>query len=309
MGKTRGEQSTGAIAAVPDTASPGERRALGDGIDDRAPLPRTIQPRTEKLFLSICLFASFFIALMSSVWTDSPLGLVFAGYLPIIIAIILLLAEVEQGYKQGVYWATPFLTSILFLTIGGLLNPVIGNQLNVGALTVINLVLGLLVVLLLTIIEGGPFLRSDPPEPELKPNNLSEYLHSIEDKCKALNFVVGRVYRGSNGATDAMRARLRIEKEWYNEFNAIIEGDISKQRHEAIVLLHKMRDRLQLMTRKEKEVFTAAELRALKNLVRHQDGEDSIIDVLVVNDRDPVQHYYVGAVDGVEKLLAHLGAE
>lgn len=260
--------------------------------------------RAEKLFLSICIFATMFLALMSSVWTASPLFYSFLGFFPLLVTLILLYLLVEHDYKQGLYWGPPFVTAFVFLALFGLLNPLMGYQLNVGALTVINLVLGLVVVLALIFFQGRIVMPAK--EEEFKPEDLGEYLLGIEDKCKALNFVIGRVYRMSSGGSEKMRARLRIEKEWYNEFHSMQVDDIEEHKKEALAILHKIHDRLMLYAKKEHEIFSDAEIKGLKNLARNKEGNDKIIDVLLVNDRDPVEHYYVGAVDGSRKLIAEL---
>jgi hypothetical protein len=139
-----------------------------------------------------------------------------------------------------------------------------------------------------------------------KEEKLSEYVHSIEDKCKALNFVIGRVYRNSNGTTPKVRERLRIPSDWYNDFHGIKAEDMHAQKDKAKVLVRKIRDRLSLHAMKEKDVFSPQELASFKHLVRHKDGEDAVIDVLKTNDRDPVEHYYVSAVDFCDRILHEL---
>jgi len=258
----------------------------------------------EKLLLVISLFVTFFLVLMSSLWTDSSLFFTFLGFLPLFGTIGFLLFLVENSYKDLVYWATPFLTAFLFLVVFGLLNPFLDYQLNVGGLAVINLLLGVLLVLLLVLIEGRNLL---PPVEEVTPDNIDEYMLGIEDKCKALNFVIGRVYRMSNGGTKELRARLRIEKEWYNDFHTYTK-DLDQNKDEAVAILHKINDRLQLLMKPENKVLHKKELAALKNLARDTGGTERVIDVLIKNDNDPVEHYYVGAVEGTQKLLASFEA-
>ncbi|MBR9702561.1 hypothetical protein GOV10_00865 [Candidatus Woesearchaeota archaeon] len=259
--------------------------------------------RAEKLFLSICIFATLFLALFVSNSTTSSPFFTFLGFLPLLITLIMLYLLVEHDYKQDLYWAPPFFTAFLFLAIMSLLSPAIDHQLNVGALTVINLILGLVVVLVLILFQGRVVM---PVKEEFKEEDIGEYLHGIEDKCKALNFVIGRVYRMSSGGTDKMRSRVRINKDWYNEFHAIQSDDIKERKQEALEVLHKIHDRLMLYAKKENEIFSDAELKGLKNLVRDKEGNDKIIDVFLVNDRDPVEHYYVGAVDASRRLIAEL---
>lgn len=263
--------------------------------------------RLEKFFLVVSLFVTLFLVIISSLWTDSSLFFTFIGYLPLFGTIGILLVLVENSYKNSVYWGAPFLTSLLFLIIFGLLNPLLGYQLDVGALAVVNLIFGLLVVLVVTIMEGRAVLPVED-EVEITPENIDEYMLGIEDKCKALNFVIGRVYRMSNGGSEKIRARLRIEKDWYNEFHSLTK-DIDQNRDDALAVLHKINDRLSLLMKPEKDVLHKKELDALKHIARDKEGGDRIIDVLIANDRDPVEHYFVGAVEGTQKLIGALSPQ
>lgn len=257
------------------------------------------QVKIEKVYLGIWLFGTLALILLSSVWTQSPIFLVFLGFLPLLLTALALFWVLEAGLKDIVYWSVPFILSLLFLIIAGVINPLIGYQLNVGGLTVVNLIFGLVLVLGLIIIEGKQLFPHK--QKEVTQENITEFLHSIEDKCKALNFAIGRVYRSSNGGTKEMRERLRIDNEWYNEFNR--KSDDPNDQPDALAALHLIRDRLSLFMKKEKDVFSETELRGLKHIARKKDGEDRIIDVLVTNDRDPVGSYYMGAVDTADKIL------
>lgn len=259
--------------------------------------------KAERLFLAISLFVTLFLVLLSATWTSSSAGLVLMGFLPLLIIIILLSVALEQKLKQSVYWAIPIIVSFLYLAIVSI-TP-LSNQLSVGALATINLVLGLIVVLFLIMIEGKVIFSKEVEE-KFEPEKIEDYIHSIEEKCKALNFVIGRVYRTSNGGTPELRTRLRIDKDWYNEFQEILTDDIKKRKVDAEVVLHKILDRLKLLSKAERDVLTSKELKVLKNIVRHIEGADSVIDILIVNDRDPVEHYYAGAVRDTEKIIKGL---
>lgn len=268
-------------------------------LHDAPHYPQETQVKIEKVYLGIWLFGTLALILLSSVWTQSPIFLVFLGFLPLLLITLSLFWILEAGLKDIVYWSVPFILSLLFLIIAGMINPLIDFQLNVGGLTVVNLILGLILVLGLIIIEGKQLFPHKPQE--VNEENITEFLHGIEDKCKALNFVIGRVYRSSNGGTKEMRERLRIDNEWYNEFNR--KSDDPDDQPDALAALHLIKDRLSLFMKKEKDVFSEKELKGLKHIARKKDGEDRIIDVLVTNDRDPVESYYVGAVDAADKIL------
>ncbi len=135
--------------------------------------------------------------------------------------------------------------------------------------------------------------------------DILQVIHGVEDKAKALNFVIGRVYSVYHGGTDKLRNRVRIDKTWYAEFNEIDAKDSGRRRAQAIVLLGKIKDRLELLKKSEKDIF-GDDASKLRNIKRSADGRDRVIDVLVRNDKDPVQQYYDGALsfctDAIKKL-------
>jgi hypothetical protein len=142
----------------------------------------------------------------------------------------------------------------------------------------------------------------NPPEEE-----VDQVVHSIEDKVKALNFVIGRVYSVYHGGSERLRNKIRVDKAWYADFNTIDAKDSERRRAQAIVLLGKIKDRLELLQKSERSVF-GDDVDKLKNIQHAPGGSDAIIDVLVRNDKDPVRRYYDGALsfcsDGVRKLNA-----
>jgi hypothetical protein len=138
-------------------------------------------------------------------------------------------------------------------------------------------------------------------------DEIETVIHSIEDKVKALNFVIGRVYSVYHGGSERLRNKIRIDKAWYAEFNTIDEKDAARRRAQAIVLVGKIKDRLELLQQSERSVF-GEETDKLKNIDHEPSGKDKIIDVLIRNDKDPVRTYYDGALsfcsDAIKKLTA-----
>lgn len=142
-----------------------------------------------------------------------------------------------------------------------------------------------------------------PPQEE----EVDAVVHSIEDKVKALNFVIGRVYSVYHGGSERLRNKIRVDKAWYADFNTIDAKDSERRRAQAIVLLGKIKDRLELLQKSEEAVF-GDDVSKLKNIQHEPSGSDAIIDVLVRNDKDPVRRYYDGALsfctDAIRKLNA-----
>jgi len=245
-----------------------------------------------------------------SVMTDANPVFTILGFLPIVLAAIIFLFLLENDYKDVLFWLVPVALCILFLAIGPFLNELIDKQLDIFVLTAINLIISYIVLAIMFILE---YTRTKKDEPatleevkEFKDEDLGRYLRSIEDKCKALNFVIGRVYRASNGGVKTLRERINIPREWYNEFNEIPKDAIDDQRALALDLLTRIHDRLSSLLQPEKDVFDKAELALLKNLARDEHGRDRILDVLVVNDNDPVEEYFLGAMDFCKRVKGEL---
>ena len=136
-------------------------------------------------------------------------------------------------------------------------------------------------------------------------DEVATVVQSIEDKIKALNFVIGRVYSVYKGGTERLRNKIRVDKAWYEDFNVIDHKDSARRRAEALVLLGKIKDRLDVLEKSEQSVF-GEEHTKLRNLARNPNGTDKVIDVLIRNDKDPAKQYYDGArsfcEDGIKKL-------
>lgn len=134
---------------------------------------------------------------------------------------------------------------------------------------------------------------------------MGHNVHSIQDKCKAINFVIGRVYRSSNNGTDGIRNKIRINSDLYNEFeDAEREGNKKRM----IKALDKINKSLENLRKSEKNVF-GSKAKKFKNLIRDTTGNSSIIDVLSKNDKDPVMNYYMDAVDAFNDLKRKLNQE
>ena len=138
--------------------------------------------------------------------------------------------------------------------------------------------------------------------------SIRKFVSSIEDKAKAINAVIGRVYSVKHGGTDELRAKIKIDSEHYNEISQLHTEEPDKRKETATILLKKIKERLGLLQRPEIEVFERSEVRSLENLDRDKNGKDDIIDVLMKNDKDPVAIYYQGALDFCDEALKELEA-
>ncbi len=136
--------------------------------------------------------------------------------------------------------------------------------------------------------------------------SIKKFVSSIEDKAKALNAVIGRVYSVKHGGTDELRKKIKIDSEQYNEISQLHNEEPEKRKETATLLLKKIKERLGLLQRPEIEVFERSEVRNLEELDRDKSGKDDIIDVLMRNDKDPVAIYYEGAIDFCDDALKEL---
>lgn len=268
-------------------------------------LIRNVHPAKGWLFASILL--TLFIALVSSITTASNSMFAFLGFTPTIISIIIFIMLLEGEYKDALFWLTPLAIGLLFLAIGTSAGSFF-KELDVPVLTAVNILLSYIILAIMTMIEfaGRPGEKSLADVEHFEPEQIDQYIHTIEDKCKAINFVIGRVYRASHGGTRSMRDKIKVPSEWYNEFNSIPADEVKEQKELALDLLSRIKERLQTLLTPEKDIFSKAEYVGLKHIARDKDGKDRVLDVLSVNDQDPVEDYFLGAMDFCKRVLVEL---
>ena len=274
------------------------------------PAKHSHEERRILFILTVAFVASIVFIPIIAVISESPAINVLFGLSPLLATLALSLTATSKHYKIATLWIILLVIHFFGLGLLYFINLALDPQLSVSSSVSTSLLISIIILLvcsLSTIREEKA--RKYHHVVEFRPEKLHEYVQSIEDKCKAINFVVGRTYRSSNGATSKMRERLRIPSEWYNEFHSIKLDEIKQHKEKAMVLMQKIRDKLGLYSKKEKDIFTIQEIAALKHLARHKDGEDTIITVLKTNDRDPVEHYYVSAVDFCDRILEELKKE
>lgn len=305
----------------------------------------------KALFEGFSLFAILvlmLVVILTSLSTSSPIFLVLVGFSPTLITIIsCILVYEEMSHYKVVIWFIPFILSALFFLILTS-QQFAGYNLKVGTLAGINMFLSIVYLAIFFLFFGvtsaafsrrkkhpkvvhhhhvkseqqnlshqpvhapQPIQQTQVPQPQ----SIREFVASIEDKSKAINFVIGRVYNKYHGGSKELREKLSINKEWYNEFSEIIQDegkeavDEIKNPDKLINLLYvvnKIQERLELANKSEEEVFGIKHLN-LKNLERHAAGNDLIIDVMKKNDKDPIDSYYKGALQFCSALKTKLNA-
>ena len=289
----------------------------------------------HKVIRASCLLALliwFILIIFLSIITDSSPFNTLVGLSPVILTIIVTYILVDKYHlESGFLMVFPFIfTGILFMLGAAKLLP----GMNYSLLSSVNIIFGVLFIAIITVhystlqrqrriktkeveevkeekkevaVEGQQeekkfIVRLDDDE------SLKSFVSSIEDKSKALNSAIGRVYSVKHGGSEFLRKKIRIDAEHYNEINELKSQPLDKRRILAIELLRKIKDKLDLLTQPEKDVFEKGEMQHLMNIERDMFGNDKIMDVLIRNDKDPVKSYYDGAVEFCDNALDELVA-
>lgn len=291
----------------------------------------------ETLFGIVYFFCFIVFMFVVAALSQAVMSSIFVGFLPTMLTIVfaVVVFDVIEAHKKIVLIAIPLVLCGGFFVLGtASALPVFRNMniLNVTALNFITSFLFVFISLLLDAIERRVLEEQEEQEldeelrdvdkdlghespkeefrlnPELRAVDarmIDKYIQSIEDKAKALNSVIGRVYTKRHGGTDEVRDAIKIPCEWYNEF-ARLEGidaaaKIKKIRH----LVNSIWERLQSWRNPEKAMFGYRH-QYLKGLNRDPEGNTPVIDVLIANDRDPVEVYYRSAIEFCENALGEL---
>ncbi|MBS3128447.1 hypothetical protein J4410_04850 [Candidatus Woesearchaeota archaeon] len=266
--------------------------------------------RFDKMLIGGVFFLMLALMFVLSMFSEQSLFNIFLGFLPTIISITLTIIIVET-YKENhsFIWAIPLVFIALFYVMAP--NYLIFANLDLPQITVMNVIISYLFIMVINFISPPQHPHLPPPthvtEPQIiikevpkevireiiKEVPAKETVQTLEDKCKAINQVIGRVYRKRVGGTKAMREKINIPRAWYNAF--------SKDQID-FNLLKKLLERLSMLNKKEKEIWTT-EHKALKKLKRNKEGNDRILTVLKTNDEDPIEKYVASAIAVCEKAL------
>ncbi|MDD3174970.1 MAG: hypothetical protein PHU51_00665 [Candidatus Nanoarchaeia archaeon] len=257
---------------------------------------------------ALYLLVILLFIILTAYSSNHTLFLVFIGFLPTITTIIISLLIHEQAkHHRQLLWIVPMVIMIGFYALK---DSALFSSMDVEVLIGVNFLLSLLYVIFVFAVFGTPDEEVSveameemilPSVKKDKKEELKDYINSIEDKSKALNFVIGRVYNLYHGGSKKLREAIQIPSDWYNEFAliGIAEGVIDKEKLSELIT--KIEMQLKNVGRSEKEVFKTS-ANGLKNLIRDPEGNDKIIDVLDHNDKDPVRSYYEGALEFCQRI-------
>lgn len=291
----------------------------------------------ETLFGIIYFFCFIIFLFVVAAMSKANMFNVFVGFLPTMIVIVASVAifDMATSNKKLLLLAVPPILCGLFFILGTMgVHPVF-YEIDVPNITALNFIISflfILVSLFLGEVEQRVFedqeeqeldeeledvdeelgrespkneFKMDPSLKKMDEKELDKYIQSIEDKAKALNSVIGRVYAKRHGGTPDVRDAVKISKDWYNEFAQLENLDAATKVKKVRHLVNLVYERLMLWRHPESVIF-GYQHKYLKGLNRDPEGNTPIIDVLITNDRDPVEVYYRSAIDFCEKILAEL---
>ncbi len=279
----------------------------------------------------VFLFFYFIGLLLFIIWlsfmTLAPMSAIFAGLAPTLVTLLFvyLLFNLSKKTYKFMVWALPIIFCAAFYLLSNTKTVPLLNNLDTANVTVLNFILSFAAIIVLDVFENiektvrsavsrekvveKVITRLAPvPEPKIiiqaTPKKVEEFIQSIEDKSKALNSSIGRVYSVRRRGNESMREKIKIKSEWYNEFSSMDQSDDTKLKLEkAHELVSKIKAQLDLMKKTEAEVFGEAQAKRLVKLKRDSEGKDRIIDVLIANDKDPIETYYNAALEFCEKAF------
>jgi len=278
----------------------------------------------HKIIRTTCLIALILwfvlIIILSLITASNPFD-ALVGLSPVFLTIIVTYILVDKYHiESGILLVFPFVfTGILFmLGLAGLLGGI-----DYRVLSTVNIVFGLLFEIVIVMHYSTLRQRRRIKEKKVEKTEKKEklviklddeegvktFVSSIEDKSKAINAVIGRVYSVRHGGSEPLRKKIKVDAAHYNEFGEIKEQPPAMRKTIAVQLLKKIREKLELLDRHENEVFTKDELLGLLNLERDRIGRDKIINVLVTNDKDPVKAYYESALNFCNDAINQLEGE
>lgn len=282
-------------------------------------MEREVSPRHDfHVLIAVFAIILFVFMLFLSLTNGTDIGSVMLGLLPTIAYLIInysLLYDIRS--KHFLVWILPVLLVLLFYLVARTVSQTTIGRMDLNVVSFLNLFICYIFagVILFYIFVGRTIKAEKRVLTEIRHEvknidsvieslertpSVRILIHSLEDKCKAINFVIGRVYSDKHGGSKELREKIRIQKDWYNTFSNLSHDFSSKDRemvHLSVDLIHK---RLLLLERKEKEVFGDI---TLVNVDRDPKGHEPIREVLIKNDKDPVETYLGSSKQMCERIL------
>ena len=240
--------------------------------------------------------------ILMSVITGTELYLVFLGLFPLLLyQILFFVLSIYEFKNYQAIWIMPLVLPISFLVLWRTGYFEILNMMEGPTLTVINILLSYLANALFLFFDKDEVhmlrerIKKYKKALDVNKGNFSVRLRGIEDKCKAINFVIGRVYSDKKNGNKTIRERLKINREMYNSFSEITANFKKTDIDILSELLMKLYLKLTTLELTESEVIG-------KSIY----GNMRIIDILNQYDKDPALEYYSEAKEICVNLINYL---
>jgi hypothetical protein len=261
---------------------------------------------------------------------------VFVGFMPVFIFLILIfiIFYFEISFMELVYLLPIVLAGIFYSTWYFQIFSLI-SEMNGAMLTVLNVIVSFVFAAVLSVvhphgvnkIDGGLGLNLETPDAILRDSNkeisfekthakqvlptplmpdkpMSVTIRGIEDKCKAINFVIGRVYSAKRGGSKEIREKIAIPKELYNAFSELVQEEDIVNPKKLLEIVEKISKRLVQLDTKESKLFVLKKAKIVVD--RSEDGSDTVISVLSRNDKDPIEEYHSEALEICSQVINYL---
>lgn len=291
-----------------------EEAKSGETEEDKDQLPFETVHKVIRATCLVALVLWFVIIVFLSIVTRSNPFNTLLGLSPVLLTIILTYILVDKYHMEnGFLLILPFiLTALLYmLGKGGMMEGI-----DYSTLSGVNIIFGVLFEAVILVHYNILRKQEEVETKKVKEEKLvikldneegvKTFVSCIEDKVKAINAAIGRVYSVRRGGTEPLRKKIKIDAAHYNEFNELKNEKPAQRKATAIKLLNKIKDRLELLQKPEKEVFDKDDMDSLLRIERDKKGNDKVINVLIKSDKDPVKAYYEGAMkfcEGAIKVL------
>lgn len=240
---------------------------------------------------------------------------VFIGTLPIPIYLGMIFFFPEK--RPWMLWVFPIFINFLYLFFWQAPSFDVLRQIDGPILAVFNILVCYLINAFFSIFTIPEVTRvhrtrdipEETPPQEItinyveKKDELKSSLRSIEEKCKAINFVIGRVYSNKRGANGTERAKIKIRRELYNNFSDIVQNFTPNKVPEVTSIIRQIQAQLQVFNSKSEDVI---KLRANALMPMHVDSEDTVLQTLAKNDKDPIEDYHKETMEICERLIKNL---
>ena len=261
------------------------------------------------LFILLLIIFVFWV----SISAKAPLHLVAATFVPTFVLILCILSLLDTKFYHLYYnWIIAIVVLVGYFVLGEL--GILGFDIDFGLVFTVNALLSAVYLVFLSLgkkvhkqeeaLPQSDMISVAPSAPE---GSIVNVVHSLNDRCKAINFVIGRVYSKAHGGSDEIRKAIRIESTLYNAFNELKDQNIEEVKDHLVKILDVIQTRLALYDLPEVTMFKNHT--TLKGLQRNEDGSDKVIDVLANNDKDPVRDYVHAALSFCEQALKELGED